>query len=702
MIDRLYHSITGKLFLFFCFSLFILILPLFFFVQSAFKQFGEYADTTNTRQIQNISYSALSSLATTQAHRYDEVFTRIKVAASLLALTATDIYDHLELFSKLSLETIPLVKREKNQIFFTPPSHVIITAFWGDQEISPAIDKEINALSHLSPYLKKTRELIPESIAAHIITASGIGRYYTIDPTAKTQCFDLPPTKEFDLRNGEPVKMFTRPDVKTHTAQWTTPYKDDVIEGFMITATAPIVDKAGKFQGIAGIDIPITSIAADLTGKEQRNQTDPFSILFGFLMDRNGRLIAFPDPYFDLFNLEIDPGKFKYSRDILDQNLVHSGNPVIKKAVEKILASPTSLQSINLADDMYILAASQLSETGWHLVLVSREKDLLSSVYQTRNALKKSLSMVSGYYLTYGSLIIIILTIFLILLAVKIFILPIKQLTVLTRNVSEGNLSIRSQIRSKDEIGDLATAFNQMIAKLNLSEKNEKIHAQALKNRTDQLNRLNEHLVFSEEMERKSIASDLHDSLAQTLAISISKIKNMTEDKCINPDDLMEIQHFLEQAIREIRSLIYKLSPPILDDFDIDIAIGILVEQSNEQHHTNFTYINNLEEQIDLKQALKVTLYRATAELITNILKHAKTQIAEFEISADHEHLFIRIEDKGCGMALKRIEEMKGDGFGLYRISERMEIFGGRMDISSTPGQGIKIILTTPIHQKQV
>jgi len=678
-----------------------MILPLFFFVQGAIKQFGEYADTTNTRQIQNISYSSLSSLVTAQAHRYDEVFIRIKATASLLALTATDIYDHLELFNKLSLETIPLVKREKNQIFFTPPSHTIITAFWGDQKISPAIEKEINALSHLSPYLKKTRETNPESIAAHIITASGIGRYYTIDPTAKNQCFDLPPTKEFDLRNGEPFNIFTGPDAKTLTAQWTTPYKDDVIEGFMITATAPIMDKAGKFQGIAGIDIPIPSIVADLIGTGARNRTDPFSILFGFLMDRKGRLIAFPDPYFDLFSLEIDPNNFKYSRDILDQNLVNSGNPVIKKAVEKILASPTSMQTLNLAGDMYIFAASQLSETGWHLVLVSREKDLLSSVYQTRNALEKSLSMVSGYYLKYGSLIII-LTIFLILLAVKIFILPIKQLTLLTRNVSEGNLSIRSQISSKDEIGELATAFNQMIAKLNLSEKNEKIHARALENRTDQLKRLNEHLVFSEEMERKSIASDLHDSLAQTLAISISKIKNMTEDKCINPDDLLEIQHFLEQAIHEIRSLIYKLSPPLLDDFDIDIAIGILVEQSNEQHHTNFTYINNLEEQIDLKQALKVTLYRATAELITNILKHAKTQIAEFEISADHDHLYIQIEDKGSGMALKRIEEMKGVGFGLYSISERMEIFGGSMDISSTPGQGTKIILTAPINQKQV
>ncbi|MCP4719647.1 MAG: hypothetical protein GY860_09345, partial [Desulfobacteraceae bacterium] len=176
------------------------------------------------------------------------------------------------------------------------------------------------------------------------------------------------------------------------------------------------------------------------------------------------------------------------------------------------------------------------------------------------------------------------------------------------------------------------------------------------------------------------------DSLAQTLAIGISKIKNITEpDTPINPEDLLEIQGVLEQAIIEIRSLIYKLSPPILDDFDIDIAIGFLVEETNEQHHTNFTYINNLEEPIDLKEALKVTLYRATGELISNILEHAKTQTAEFEISATLDNLYIRVEDEGCGMEVKRIEEIKGCGFGLYRIMERMENFDGRLDIFSKP-----------------
>ncbi|MCP4719554.1 MAG: HAMP domain-containing protein, partial [Desulfobacteraceae bacterium] len=391
--------------------------------------------------------------------------------------------------------------------------------------------------------------LIHESIATHVITESGIGLYCTTNPRVKNQYFNLPPAKEYELRKKEAK-------AKGYLVQWTNPHKNDDIEGLMVTANAPIVDDTGNFLGMAGIDIPITSIVPDLTWKEAKENRDPGAILFSFIMDKNGNLIVFPESCFDLFSLGTDPGEFKYSRDILDKNLVNSQNPAIKKAVKQILDSPGSLLSIKLNGDTYILATSRLSETGWHLVLVSREKDLLSSVHETRNEMEKSLAQVSGYYLKYCALIIALAILF-IFLAVKIIILPIKQLTALTLKVSEGDLSMGSQVSSKNEIGELAAALSQMIEKISLSEKSKATHARALENRIDQLKGLNEHLVFSEEMERKSIAADLHDSLAQTLAIGISKIKNITEpDTPINPEDLLEIQGVLEQAIIEIRSLI--------------------------------------------------------------------------------------------------------------------------------------------------
>ena len=705
-------SITGKLFIFICLSLLITILPLFLIVHNTLKQFGDYAYETNAQQITNLSNASLSALAMEQAQKYDQIFTRIKNSATLLAQKASDIYANLDMYSQNPLETIPLELQKTNQIFFTPRSHPIITVFWGNQKISPSIEKEINALSHLGPYLRKVQEITPESIASHIITDSGIGRYYTRNSKAKSQCFNLPSPKEFDLRNGEPVQMFMDPKNRDQknmiqktmdkSAKWTEPYKDDVIDGFMMTAAAPIMDNSGNFKGIAGIDIPLATIVMDLLQEEAGEKLYKEAIFFKFLMDKQGKLIGLPKSYFDLFDIELGTNKFKYSRDILNYNLGDTKNPEIKKAVNLILNNRDSLFKVNINNENYLFTASSLSETGWHLVLVSRGKDLFSSIHQTREALEKILSQVFGYYLKYSAVIILI-AIFFIFCAVRIIIQPIKHLTQLTQKVSEGDLSRVSHINKKDEIGLLADAFNQMIKKLILSEKNEKAHALSLKKQTDQLKRLNEHLVFSEEIERKTIASDLHDSIAQTLAIGISKIKVMNQPgNGINAHDLQQIQKFLEQAIKDIRALIYKLSPPILDDFDIDIAIGFLVEETNKQHRTEFRYINNLETHVELKDALKLMLYRATGEILANILKHGRTKKAEIEISTTKTHICIRVEDDGIGMDIKKIKEMQGCGFGLYNISERMEYFDGSLTIHSTPDQGTIIIVNAPIVPNEV
>ncbi len=228
----------------------------------------------------------------------------------------------------------------------------------------------------------------------------------------------------------------------------------------------------------------------------------------------------------------------------------------------------------------------------------------------------------------------------------------------------------------------------------NIKDELEKTVAQ----RTLQLKRLNEHLIYSEESERKAIASDLHDSVTQTLALSMFKLKNIQEsDTDIDKADLSEIQNYIEQSIREIRSLIYQLSPPILDDFDIEIALGFLIEETNVKHNSRFKYINNIEDPVDLDQAVKVTLYRAVNELITNILKHSGCNDGEIEVSQTKENIIVRVEDHGAGFDVETIKKSASFGFGLKSLSERMENFEGKFLVESNFGKGTKIILMAPV-----
>lgn len=241
-----------------------------------------------------------------------------------------------------------------------------------------------------------------------------------------------------------------------------------------------------------------------------------------------------------------------------------------------------------------------------------------------------------------------------------------------------------------------------LVCKISKHDDTTAAHTASLSRRTAQLKQLNEHLVHCEEIQRKTIASDLHDSIAQTLGMGISRIKNITESGTTpRTEDLHDIQSALEQALREVRSLIYRLSPPILDDFDIDIAIGFLVEETNAQEKTEFVYTNHVKDPVPLHHALKVTLYRAANELLTNIRKHAGTLKAKIQLSVTDQDIILQVADQGCGMDIEKVKNMQDCGFGLYSLSERIQNFGGTLKIDSAPEQGTQITITTPVMTKE-
>lgn len=241
----------------------------------------------------------------------------------------------------------------------------------------------------------------------------------------------------------------------------------------------------------------------------------------------------------------------------------------------------------------------------------------------------------------------------------------------------------------------------QLVCRTSAHDDTTAARTASLSRRTAQLKQLNEHLVHCEEIQRKTIASDLHDAIAQTLGMGISTIKNITESGTTpRKEDLQDIQSALEQALREVRSLIYRLSPPILDDFDIDIAIGFLVEETNAQEKTEFVYTNHVKGSIPLNHALKVTLYRAANELLTNIRKHSGTLKATIQLSVTDKDMILQVTDQGCGMDIEKAKNMQDFGFGLYSLSERIQNFGGTLKIASTPEQGTQITITTPVMTK--
>ena len=251
-----------------------------------------------------------------------------------------------------------------------------------------------------------------------------------------------------------------------------------------------------------------------------------------------------------------------------------------------------------------------------------------------------------------------------------------------------------SNLYNEQDLQVLSGISDQMAIAIDRKQAEEEV-----KKRTNELKRLNDHLILSEDRERKNVASELHDSVAQSLAMAISKIKTIKEvDSGYGIETLSNVQKNIENAIKEVRILIHQLHPQILEDFSIDMVLDYLIETVKEKKQLSINYINNLTEPINLIETTKFTIYRAINELLNNILKHSGSLVAEIELSKINNNIQIRVEDKGTGFELNTHQKKNYCGFGLYSLSERIKNMGGELIINSSSGKGTKVILIVPVN----
>lgn len=721
-------SLSHKLFVFIVFALVLTIVPLLYISETALSQFGSYAYIENKTQIENITNDYLSKMAEERANTHNELFKRIKSVSSMMAVQAAHVYDNMETLSSLDrTKKVTLSWRSKNQMFYNSETEEISIAYWGDSILTESISHELTALAFYRPTLLRSKQLLSECIATHIITQSGIGFYHTQNLRAREMVYHLPPPSEFDLRDGEPVTIFSKSTQPGRETQWTSVYKDDVIDGLIMTATTPIYDKNGQFRGVTGVDFPIDTIIKNLTRNDFVSKISESDDSFAFLQNEKGIILALPDRFYDKLGIPLDKSEFINSDDTCALSLKDSSTESIKNLYPIIKDKHQGVLSVNIKGEEYLWAIGCLKEVDWHVNLIVKKTDILESVQKTSVASKNAQKLIWKDFILH-SVLVIAVAISLILYAIKLFISPIKHFIETTKRVAKGDYTKTLFIYRRDEIATLAKSLNSMIEKLSESEKVKKTYAGKLEEdvlsrtkelettnnelqiikteleervrlKTLQLKKLNNHLIHMGESERKLLAYDLHDGAAQTLALCIGKLKNLKDHNSnITFEMINEIELFIKQAVDEIHLLIHQLRPPIIDDFEIETIIEHLVKGYNKNKQCRITYINETKDLKRLKQEIKLTLYRAVNELIINILKHSKAKTAQVKLWNNTETIFLQIKDDGIGFDVVEVQKEKLSALGLFGISERLNSFGGSFDIVSAQGKGTMITSILPIQ----
>jgi PAS domain S-box-containing protein len=216
----------------------------------------------------------------------------------------------------------------------------------------------------------------------------------------------------------------------------------------------------------------------------------------------------------------------------------------------------------------------------------------------------------------------------------------------------------------------------------------------------EQLRSLTSQLSLAEERERRRIANQLHDRVGQSLLASKLKLGAACESElpAVLEEPLGEVYRLIEQTIRDVRSLTFELSPPILYMLGFEAAVEWLTEQAEKQYGIKCEFEDDGETK-PLDDDIRVLLFQNVRELLVNVCKHSQAQNAKVYVMREDSDIRVGVEDNGVGFDASGVETQwdESSGFGLFSIRERLNQFGGGFEIDSEPGRGTRITLTAPL-----
>ena len=222
----------------------------------------------------------------------------------------------------------------------------------------------------------------------------------------------------------------------------------------------------------------------------------------------------------------------------------------------------------------------------------------------------------------------------------------------------------------------------------------------ALEAHQRQLRSLVAELGRAEVRQRRLLATELHDNLAQLLAVC--KMRASAIEAQAPPDTSLRteaglVKGDLQEAITYTRGLMADLRPDVLDEHDLAAALAWAGERM-ARHGLRVDVVDDGEPK-PLHEEVLGFLFLSVRELLWNVVKHAKTTEATVRVERADGLVRVTVEDRGRGFepSKRAILPTEEGGFGLFSIAERIDLLGGRMEIHSAKRRGTRVTLTAPV-----
>lgn len=328
-----------------------------------------------------------------------------------------------------------------------------------------------------------------------------------------------------------------------------------------------------------------------------------------------------------------------------------------------------------------------------------------------------------------GAAIGFLITLFGIYSLIKIVLTPIDILQQNIQQIGDGNFANTLSLNTGDEFEELAVEFEEMAQKLavsyhdldtlvlertqELSQANSELtkeigeRKQAEKEQLKaeaRVHLLTQKTLKIQETERKRIALDLHDNVAQELsALKVYNESLLVTQTDKNPElrkKMEEWSKILNRCIGTVRDLSYNLRPPSIEQIGLTSTLADYCRDFARQNGLVVDFVAAGMERLSLSMdyEIAINIYRLVQEALNNVQQHASADTVTVRLVASGSSILLRIEDngRGCDLAEAKDRALSEKRLGLCGMQERVRLLQGTVRMTSHPGSGMKISAEIP------
>jgi signal transduction histidine kinase len=208
-------------------------------------------------------------------------------------------------------------------------------------------------------------------------------------------------------------------------------------------------------------------------------------------------------------------------------------------------------------------------------------------------------------------------------------------------------------------------------------------------------------LIDIQELERASIARELHDEIGQMLtAISVGLEVALRKADKATKDLLIVQKKQLNELAGKVREMLLDLRPSMLSESGIVEAVDRHIRRTLPGTGIKASFIHRNVKGIRFNSTVELVVFRVIQEGITNIIRHSDSTSVDIRLMLESGYISLRIRDYGVGFDRIAVSR-RSDRLGLPGMEERAQAVGGVLKLISKPGKGTLISLCLHINTEE-